>query len=380
MGITPVTRMPRAFAAAFCSLLFFCGPAAAQPHPPEIVIGQSAALSGPQGEFGKDFRQGALAWFDVVNKAGGIEGRMLRLVTLDDGGDTKRTRANTAALIERDNALALFGYTGRAPAVAGAGLATAAKVPFIAPFSGGTQLYERNRYVFTIRASYADEVDKQVEQLVTTGISRFAVMYVSDDVKKTNLALAEQALARRGLKPVSILVVDPQNSNLPQLVQELKASQAQALLAIVRYFDVTVRQIRRSGNPLQVFGISYVANSAMPKALGEEGRGAVVSQVVPLPSKRVLTVTRDYQRDLLALDANTGFSFTSLEGYIAAKTLTAGLRKAGRGVTRESLVDAMESLGDMDFGGYAVRFTPQNHNGARFVDLTILRGDGTYAN
>jgi ABC-type branched-subunit amino acid transport system substrate-binding protein len=373
-------RVPRAIAAAFCLLLVCSSIAAGQGRAPDIVIGQSAALTGPQGEFGKDFRQGALAWFEVVNKAGGIDGRAIRLTTLDDAGDTRRTQQNTGALIERDNVLALFGYTGRASAVAGAAQATAARVPFIAPFSGGTQLYERNRYVFTIRASYADEVDKQVEQLVTTGISRFAVMYVSDDVKKTNLALAEKALARRGLKPVAVLVVDPQDRNLPQLVQQLKASQAQALLAIVRYFDDTVRQIRRSGNPLQVFGISFVANSAMLKSLGEEGRGAVISQVVPMPGKKVLALTRDFQRDMAALDASANLSFTSLEGYIAAKTLAAGLRKAGREVSRESLIGAMENLGDMDFGGYAVRFTPDNHNGARFVDLTILRGDGTYAN
>ena len=145
-----------------------------------LIIGQSAALTGSQAEFGRDIRDGALAAFERINLAGGIHGRPIELLTLDDGGNEAKAKENSTILIDELKVLSLFGYISRPSSVAGAKIASEAKVPFIGPFSGTPALYKFERYVFTIRASYDDELAGMVNQLVLTGYRRIGFAYLND--------------------------------------------------------------------------------------------------------------------------------------------------------------------------------------------------------
>ena len=163
----------------------------------EILIGQSAALSGPAKELGTEMRSGAQLYFDQVNAGGGVNGRKIRMISLDDGYEPERAAANTRKLIEEEKVLALFGYVGTPTSLAALPVFTEAKVPFVGAFTGAQALREPfNRYVFNVRASYFDETEKIVEQLSTTALKRIAVFYQNDAYGKAGLAGVERANAQ----------------------------------------------------------------------------------------------------------------------------------------------------------------------------------------
>ena len=151
-----------------------------------IVIGQSTPLSGSNKELGQDIREGALAYFKKVNDAGGVSGRKIELVTLDDANDTKRSEANTKQLLEQNNPIALFGYASATLSRPALPYVEAAKIAFFAPFTGADPMRKFNRYVYNHRASYADELEKIIEHYTTFGIKKFAVLYYEDAVGKEN--------------------------------------------------------------------------------------------------------------------------------------------------------------------------------------------------
>src|SRR5205085_9481201 len=165
-----------------------------------ILIGQSAAFTGPASELGTEMRAGAMAYFQAINAAGGVNGRKIELRSLDDGYEGDRAAANTRKLIE-DGVFLLFGYVGTPTSNASKPIFTAAKVPFVGPFTGAESLRNPlNRYIFNIRASYYDETDKLVGQLVGQTLDRIAVFYQNDDYGKAGLSGVERAMVKRNMK------------------------------------------------------------------------------------------------------------------------------------------------------------------------------------
>jgi ABC-type branched-subunit amino acid transport system substrate-binding protein len=343
------------------------------------VIGQSAALSGAQADFGKDIRDGALAYFETINQQGGLNGRRIRLVSLDDGGNDAKAKENTLQLINQEKALALFGYIARPSSIAGAKVASEAKVPFLAPFSGTPALYRFDPYVFTVRASYDDELAGMVQQLVATGHKRIGFAYLND-ARQVNVPLVEKLLAQHGLKPTVLIGLDRTSGEVTAQAKELVNSNPEVLLALANNLPLTAltREARKLGNMTPFWIVSFVDSTQMVKDLGPLAEGQVFAQVVPLPTRRNLRIVKDYQHDYRASFPGAQFSFTSLEGYIAARTLVEGLKRTGGAVpTRERLVRALESV-KMDIGDFWIDFTDRNHNGSRFVDLTIVNKDGQF--
>jgi ABC-type branched-subunit amino acid transport system substrate-binding protein len=172
----------------------FAAPIGARAQAAALVIGQSAPLSGINKELGEDIRDGALAMFKRVNDAGGVNGRRIELLSLDDANDVKRAEDNTRALLDQHNALALYGYGSATLSRPALPLAEAAKVAFFAPFTGAESMRKFNRYVYNHRASYADELERIVEHYATFGLKRFAVLHFDDPVGKENMAAVEAAL------------------------------------------------------------------------------------------------------------------------------------------------------------------------------------------
>jgi len=343
-----------------------------------ILIGQSAALSGPAEELGKEMKAGAQAYFDVVNKSGGINGRKIKLVSLDDGYEPEKAAANTKKLIEEERVLALFGYVGTPTSNAALPIFTGAKVPFIGAFTGAQSLREPfNRYVFNVRASYFDETEQIVGHLVQQGIKDIAVFYQNDAYGKAGLAGVERAMAKRNLKIAASGTVERNTTDVAAAVATLAKSKTGAIIMISAYKSCAafIKSMRLAGALQQYWNVSFVGSKALATELGDDGRGVQISQVVPFPWSDVNPIVRDYQK---RIGGPEKYSFTSLEGYVAAKVLVEGLKRAGKNPTRESLVDGLASMGRFDLGGFSVTYTPTDHNGSNFVDLTIISRGGTF--
>src|SRR5690349_17913887 len=168
-----------------------------------IVIGQSTPLSGANAELGNDIRNGALACFSKVNAAGGVHGRKIELVTLDDGNQVPRADANTKKMVEENAVFALFGYASATLSRPALPIVAEHRVPFLAPFTGADPMRVFNRHVYNMRASYADELEKIVEHFVSVGVKSFLIVYYDDVVGRENLTAVERALNKRGLQPAS---------------------------------------------------------------------------------------------------------------------------------------------------------------------------------
>ena len=343
-----------------------------------ILIGQSAALSGPAEQLGKEMKAGADAYFDVVNKAGGVNGRMIKLLTVDDGYEPDKAAANTKKLIAEDKVLALFGYVGTPTSNAALPIFTASKVPFVGAFTGAQSLREPfNRYIFNVRASYFDETEQIVAHLVQQGITKIAVFYQNDAYGKAGLAGVERAMKKRMLEITDTGTVERNTTDVAAAVGKLAKSGASAVIMISAYKSCAafIRAMKLAGGFQQFWNVSFVGSKALSSELGDEGIGVQISQVVPFPWSDVNPVVRDYQKHI---GGASKYSFTSLEGYIAAKILVEGLKRAGKNPTRESLVDALAGMGKTDLGGFTVSYSPTNHNGSTFVDLTIISRAGTF--
>ena len=372
------TRKPVVLAAVlFAAIAALLAPAAlAQP----ILIGQSAALTGAQAGFGKEMRDGGFAVFNEINKQGGINGRRVELITLDDGGNEARAKENAVKLISEHKVVALFGFISRPSSVAGAKIASDSKIPFIGPFSGTPALYKYDPYVFTVRASYDDELDAMVKQLVMTGHKRIGFAYLSD-ARAVNVPLVEKLLAQHGLKPAVLIGLDRTSPDVKAQVKQLVDANPEVLLALANNVPLTAltREARKAGNATPFWIVSFVDSSLMVKELGPLAQGQVFAQVVPLPTRRNMRIVKDYQRDYRNSFPNSLLSFTSLEGYIAARTLAEGLKRTGPQVTRERLARTMEAM-KVDLGDFWIDYSGESHNGSRFVDLTIVNKDGQFLN
>ena len=341
-----------------------------------IVLGQSAAFSGPAMQLGTQFHAGARLWFDQLNARGGVGGRQVEIRRLDDGYEPDRCVANTEKLI-KDEVFALFGYIGTPTSLAALPLATAARLPFIAPFTGAMGLREPpRREVFHLRASYDDETALIVRQLTELHQNRIAVFYQNDAYGRAGLSGVTKALAARQLKPVATATVERNSADVAAAVATLAQSGAQAIVQIGAYQACAafIRQARKAGYGGKFYNVSFVGTQALADELGADGAGVVVSQVVPSPYNPARPITREFVAAAKA-QGQVQANFSSMEGYLAAKMLSEGLKRAGAKPTRDGLIGALESINE-DFGGYRVSFAPGQHVASKFVELSMLTGDG----
>ena len=347
--------------------------------PTTILIGQSAALSGPASELGNEMRAGANAYFRYVNANGGINGRKIELRSLDDGYESDRAAANTRKLID-DGVFLLFGYVGTPTSNAAKPIFTAARVPFVGPFTGAESLRTPvNRLIFNVRASYFAETDKIVEQLVNLGLTKIAVFYQNDAYGQAGLAGVERAVKKRKLGISVTGTVERNTVDVAAAVKAIASTEPQAVVMISAYKSCAafIREMKKAGSNPQFINVSFVGSRALANELGETGRGVGITQVVPFPWNLGVPVVREYQKIFSAFSGKTEYSFTSLEGFIAAKVLVEGLRRTGPTLTRERFIATMEDFA-YDTGGFAVSYTPNDHSGSHFVELTVITKEGKF--
>jgi ABC-type branched-subunit amino acid transport system substrate-binding protein len=347
-----------------------------------ITIGMSAPLSGPNAAYGLDMRQTIQSYFDQLNKNGGVNGRKLELVALDDGYETDRTVANTKTLLKEKNAFALLSYYGSSPTTEAMNTVFGpARVPLVGTISGAATLREpvsanpNSRYMFNVRASYADETDTIVNQLVSLGLKSIAVFYQNDGFGKSGLDGITAALKKHNLTPSAVGTVERNSLDVSKALEPIAKANPQAVIMVTLYKPTAafVKAMKKSGQNPMFMTLSPVGTEQLVQELGPEARGIGISQVVPYPWNDAAPAVREYQK----LVAKPGsYSYYGMEAYLMARTMVEGLKRAGKDLSRDKLVTSLESINGVDFGGYRVNYSPTGRIGSRFVELTVIGPGG----
>ena len=354
------------------------GPANAQES--QIVLGQSTDLTGPLGELGSAMHQGAQAAFAAVNARGGIQGRSIVLNTLDDQYDVQKGLANVKQLMADPNTFALFNCMGTANVEAMLPLVLESGTPFFAPFTGAQLSRVPQRNVFNIRASYAEEAEKLVQHLNTLGIKRIAIAYQANSFGKEVFNATQRSMAKLGLPDGPSATVENNASDAAAAAAKIAQAQPEAVLIGLAgkpalEFVKSFRALRRGTS---LYGLSVLGTSANIAALGADGVGMALTQVMPLPTNPVVPVSREFMQAWKAIGAKAEPSHLALEGYINARVFCEALQRAGKNPTRASFIDATWSLRKLDLGGFEVHATEPGRNASRFVELTLVGRDGKY--
>jgi branched-chain amino acid transport system substrate-binding protein len=350
--------------------------------PDSIVFGQVAALSGAASALGQGMRQGIEAAFAEVNAAGGVNGRRLKLISRDDGYDPDRSLVETRRMIEQDKVFALIGAVGTPTAVVTAPVANAAHVPFIGPFTGAGFLRDPDlSNVINIRASYAAEAEAWIKHLTEDlNVRSVAIFYQDDAFGHDGLAGVKQALAKRDIALAAEATYERNTIAVGSALRTLKRAEPQAVVMVGTYRPCAefIKLAHQSGfNPIFV-NISFVGANALAEALGPEGNGVIVSEVVPFPWDTSLKVVADYQAAQRALDGHAQPGFVSLEGYLSGRLVAAALDRLGPNPTRADLLRVVNGNGKFDIGGLAMDFGKDANDKAPHVFLTVIQPDGTF--
>ena len=356
------------------TLLLAAAPAFAQ----DVVVGQSAPLTGGNAELGNDIRNGALAYFKKVNDAGGLpQGGRIQLVTLDDRNDTKLSAENTQKLVKEQQVVALFGYASSTLSIPAMPTVSEGKVPFFAPFTGADTIRKQNEYVYTIRATYADEIEKIINFWGNLGSTKVTVLHYDDTVGKQNFETVAAVLKKFNRQPVSVAIkrnAEVTDENFKAVV----ASDPNVLVITTLYAPAAqmIKKLKAANRATMVTSLSFAGASQLAKALGPDATGVSVAITVPTPRARAVPVVKECD-DAWAAAGHAGMmSVTALESCIAAKVLVEGMKRSGREVTRASLQKSLTGLGRYDAGGYVVDFKPNFRHGGSYVGMALLKPNG----
>jgi len=347
-----------------------------------ILFGQSAAFSGPAQELGRNMRLGMQAAFREVNEQGGVHGRRLELVSLDDGYEPEAAIDNTRQLIEGERVFALIGAVGTPTSRSAVPIAEDAGVPYIAPFTGSSFLRDPKwRGVVNLRASYYQETEEIVARLTDDlGIERIAIMYQDDSFGREGFRGVRGALVRRELSLVAVGVYPRNTKAVKTALLDLRSGQPQAVILVGTYQPVaSLIAWAHETNFTPIFAtISFVGSKALARELGPTGTGVLVSQVVPFPTATEPAIVGSYRRALTAHAPRAEPSFVSFEGYLAGRLAIAALTGCGRAVSRACLLGNLRRADAIDLEGFELRYGDSDNQGSDAVFLTVLDSDGQY--
>lgn len=360
---------------AFIASLF-----AATPLQAQIVIGQTAAFTGPVAAGVQETTAGAKLYFDSVNAAGGINGKQIELVSLDDKFDPKLSGENAHKLVTEHKAIALFLSRGTPHTQAMLPVLNEFKVPLVGPSTGAMVLHKPVQpYVFNVRATYQREAERAIKHLSLIGMERIAVWHVDDAFgadAATGATLGFEATAK---KPLLVEKFSREKPDFSAIAPQLAKADAQAVLIIGTAAALVegTKSIRAAGSRAQVVTLSNNASGGFVKQMGDNARGVIVTQVFPYERSLSAPIVKEAV-DLAKLKEQDGVSPAMMEGFASAKVLVAALRKAGPNPTREKLLAALNSLQKLDIGGMEVNYSPTDHTGLVFADLSIIGPDGKF--
>ncbi|MBI3803084.1 MAG: ABC transporter substrate-binding protein [Nitrospirae bacterium] len=337
----------------------------------EILIGMTNAQSGPVSALGFMMRDGAATYFNKVNAAGGIGGRKIRLVIYDDVYQPAVTISNTRKLIEEDKVFALFGYIGSPNSAAVVPIVTRTGIPYLFPLTGAEVIRNPiNKYIFNVRASYADEVEVMVERLTEDlHIQKIGVFAQDDAMGEAGRAGAIRALRKRNMSLVGDGKYERNTTYVDEALETLAKAKPDAVVMACTYVPCAafLKKARARGfNPK--FLVISSGTAALMREAGKDADGLIVTQIVPNPSDSSLPIVKEFLSDMKA--AGITPDPVGLESYVGAMVLVEALKRTAP-LTREAFVSTLNKL-KMDAGGLEVSFSPTDHQGLHQVFLTKI--------
>jgi branched-chain amino acid transport system substrate-binding protein len=372
------TRMfsPSSLAAlGLAGLLGFMTPAWAQ-----LRVGMPSGFTGSVAAGVKENHEGAKLYFDTINARGGVNGQKIELITVDDKFDPKVTVEVARELITKQKVLALFLNRGTPHTQALLPVLAELKVPLVGPSTGAMALHEPvNPWVFNVRATYQREAAKAIEHLASIGMTRIAMLETDDSFGADSALGALKGFSKVNQRPALHEKFPRDKPDFTKLAKEVAESNAQAVLVIGSAGNTAnaIQAIRAAGSRAQAVTLSNNASEGFIKLLGEHARGVIVTQVFPNERSVAYGLIKEAQEFAKARGLE-GVSPAMMEGYAAAKVLTEGLRRAGPNPTPVALRDALENLRNYDLGGLTVAYSPTNHTGLDFADLSIVDASGKF--
>lgn len=359
--------------AASAGVLAFSPAARAQQEP--IKIGVTVDLSSVEKSTGAGIVQGTKAYFQKLNQAGGIDGRKVEVLVLDDTFKPEVSKTNAEKLVEA-NVVAILSPLGTRQA--GAVMDAVPGVAVVGPYTGTVTLRKKPApHTFFIRANYDQEVDKLIATAMAQGITKIGLVHPVDPLGQSVLAAFNVSMAKAGIKPVVIATtpgtISPEVGPAAEAIA--KAEPQVVIVCLGGTAALFIQALRKAGNNSTVYGLSLAATAANIQKLGPLSRGLGLSIVVPSPFSQKFEVVRQYRLDMQASGV-TELALTSMEGYINARVLGEALRKAGRGVTRQTLLASLEKIEGLDLGGLRISYGAGNREGGNFVDVAVVAVDG----
>lgn len=345
----------------------------------EILIGSSAVLSGPLGPQTTEYTVGSGLYFNAVNATGGVHGRKIVYRPLDDGFDVKRTVENTRKLVLEDKVFLLYNSTGTANTAAVLPLLTEHKTITFGPVTGAATFRDNfNRYLFNVRASYAAEAQRIVQQQLQLGITQVAVVYQDDGFGNALMGEIKRAAEARKLVIPTFVKIDPKQPDFDAAAAAIAQAQPQAVVLGTAglTFTAFVKALNATTARPVVYGFSVVSTDVLNRELGAAARGIVLAQIMPSLRNGSVAVVQEYLRLLKAKDPQAQPSSSQFEGFIHAKLLVEGLRRGGKNLSTESFIKGLETGGDISFGKFVSHYSPANHIGSSYVELAILDSAG----
>ena len=369
-----LTSSPLKLASALLALAAPLASLAAEP----IVLGQSAALTGPASMLGTEMARGMNAYFNQVNERGGVNGRAIKLITLDDGYEPERTIQNTQKLITENKVVALVGYVGTPTSVAALPTIKTAGLPFIGPYTGADSLRDgKYENAFNIRASYNDEALTIAKEVDGMGLRTMGIVYQKDAFGEAGLRAMQAALAKHpGIKVIWTETVERNSTNVDAALAKIATNHVDTVFVVSAYKTESELLIKaRKAGFVGIFTtLSFVGTEPLAQLAGVAARGVVVPAVMPSPHTEPTTLSAEYRRAMAANNSNPSFSYASMEGYVAAKVTVEAIKRINGKVNADSINAALHGM-RLDLGGFVVDFTRSN-NASQWVETTIIGANG----
>jgi ABC-type branched-subunit amino acid transport system substrate-binding protein len=345
----------------------------------EILIGSSAVLTGPLGPQVTDYTAGSNLYFDAINASGGIFGRKLVYKPMDDGFDVKRSVENTRKMVLEDKVFLLYNSTGTANTAAILPLLSETKTVTFGPVTGASTFRDNyNRYLFNVRASYAHEAQRIVQQQLLVGITKVAMVYQDDGLGNALMTEVKAAAEARKLDLPTFIKIDPKAPDFKAAAAAVVQADPQAVVMGTAGLTFTgfVKALHATATRPVVYGFSVVSTDTLNRELGATARGIVLAQIMPSLRNAAVPVVQEFLRLHKAKNLEAKPSSSQFEGFIHAKVLVEGLRRAGKNLSTESFIKGLETGGDISFGKFVAHYSPSSHTGSSYVELAILNSEG----
>lgn len=365
-------------ASAFAALAFTVAPAAQAQTAKPLLIGQTYVQTGPLASLSTEPLVGIRAMFTALNASGGINGRPVELRQLDDAYDPAKGAENVKAFA-RDGAVGVLMPIGTSSAVGALKAANELKIPVVGPYTGAGPVVKFSEFGFPVRISFDEEYSRIVNHLFTIGLSRIAFAHNDNPGARSAMESTQKFIAERGDKMVGSVAIKNDGSDAAERASELAKLKPKAVVLSATN-DVAAKFIsayRAVGGETAFYSFSFLNGQKLFQDIKKDAAGVVISQVVPYPWNSAMPVIAEYQAAMKKIGA-TEFSYASLEGYVTAKVMVEGLKRAGATPTPESLQKGLESFKTLDLGGIAVSYRPGEHRGLTFSELSMLKADGRY--